>query len=160
MPCSSATLARRSTLDEDRPKAPIVQMIGDLNRDFRARVVELDIKSMTDEYASLIVGEQTVTVRARRRRQVCGARHVSRAGEEPQIVCLRAKVSEERAQSRLILCSDGPHDNTRAIAQPHKLGCRRRCVRYRLLGGLAGHDATSLARRGSGCIRCRPPLLA
>jgi len=44
-------------LDEDRPKTPIVQMIGDLNRDFRARIVELEIESMTDEHASLIVGE-------------------------------------------------------------------------------------------------------
>jgi hypothetical protein len=115
---------------------------------------------MTYEYASLIVGEQTVTVRARRRREVCGARHVSPAGEEPQIACLRAKVSKERAQSRLVLCADRPHDNARAITQPHKPGCRRRRVRYRLLGGLAGHDATSLARRGSRRIRCHPPLLA
>lgn len=135
-------------------------MIGDLNRDFRAGVVEPDIECMTDEYASLIVGEQTVTVRARRRRQACGARHVSRAGEEPQIACLCTKVGKERAQSRLILCSDVPYNDTRAIAKSQKLGCRWRGSRYRLLGGLAGHDATSLARRKSGGIRCRPPLLA
>jgi hypothetical protein len=101
--CDAALLGdRRQSLEENRPQAAIMEMIGDLDRDFRARLVELSTGGVSDEHTHLIVGEQPVTVRGRAGGPMRGTGNIDAAAEEAQTSRVRAQVREELQQRRLI----------------------------------------------------------
>ncbi len=79
-----------------------MEVIGDLDGDFRSRLVELDVGGMPDEHAQLVMCDQATMLRVRGGRQVRGERDVRGAGEEPQATGLQTQSLEERPQRRLI----------------------------------------------------------
>ncbi len=81
----------RQTLDERRPEATAVQVISDLDRDFGARLVELDIGGVPDEDAQLVMGEEPVMTLVDDGGDVCRTRQVSSASEEPQATGFQAQ---------------------------------------------------------------------
>ena len=54
----------RQALDQDRAETAIMEVVGDLDRDFRPRLVELDVGGMADEQAELVMCDQSTMVRA------------------------------------------------------------------------------------------------
>jgi hypothetical protein len=70
-------------LDEERPKTAPVQVVGYLDRDFRALLVELDVDRVTDERAGFFMGDQTVVSLVYRGREVGGVGDVRPSGKEP-----------------------------------------------------------------------------
>jgi hypothetical protein len=55
----------RQPLNQDRPEAATVEVIGDLDRDFRTLLIELDVGGVTDEHARLVMCDQPVVLRVR-----------------------------------------------------------------------------------------------
>ncbi len=107
----------RQMLDEHRPETTTVQVIGDLDRDFGARLIELDIGGVPDEHAQLVMGEKPVVGRAGDGREARGARKVSGPGEEPQATGFQAQSLEERPQRRLILGARRTNRHQGAVSQ-------------------------------------------
>ena len=85
----------RQALDQDRAETAIMEVIGDLDGDFRPRLVELDIGGMPDEQAQLVMGDQSTMVRVRGGRPVRSDADVRGAAEEPQAPGLQAQSLEE-----------------------------------------------------------------
>jgi len=112
----------RQLFDEDRPEAAAVEMIGDLDRDFRPRAIQLDIQGVSDHRPHLVMGNQPEATRAGVRRQMSSTAYVHGAAEEPQTPRLQAQSRQERAQRGLIGGRGGTQRDQRAIAQPDKLG--------------------------------------
>jgi hypothetical protein len=50
----------RQTLDEHCPETTTMQVIGDLDRDFGVRFIELDVDGVPDELAQFVMGEKPV----------------------------------------------------------------------------------------------------
>lgn len=115
----------RQALDEDRPKPATVEMISDLDRDFSARLIELDVCGMPDEHALLVMGDEPVVPRVRRGREVRSGPDVYRTAEEPQAPGLQAQ-SHEKCTQRGLICGRGrAHPDPRAVTQTDKLYPRR-----------------------------------
>ncbi len=66
-------------------------MIGDLDRDFGVRFIELDVDGVPDEIAQLVMGEKPVMTLVDDGREVRRARYVSPPGEEPQATSFQAQ---------------------------------------------------------------------
>ncbi len=101
----------RQALDQDRPQTAAVEVIGYLDRDFRARAIELNVEGVSDQQPGLIVGDQTEVPNTNFYRHMSGAAHIRRASEEPQTASLDAQSRKEQVQSGLIGGSDRAHRN-------------------------------------------------
>jgi hypothetical protein len=91
----------RQALDQDRPEAAIVEVVGNLDGDFRAlliqlaRLIQLDVGGVTDEHAGLVTGDQSATVSARGGSPVRCLADVCGPGEEPQATGFQAQSLKE-----------------------------------------------------------------
>jgi hypothetical protein len=70
-------------------------MIGNLDRDFSACPIELDVCGVPDKHALLVMGDEPVVSRVRSGRQVRSGPDVYRSAEEPQATALQAQSHEK-----------------------------------------------------------------
>ena len=115
----------RQALDEDRPQAAAVEVISNLDRDFSACLVEIDVGGVPYEHALLVMGNEPIVPRVGGGRQVRSGPDVHRSAEEPQATRLQTQPREKRAQRRLTRSRRRAHRDPRAVTQPDELYLRR-----------------------------------
>jgi len=82
-------------LEENRPEATAVEVIGDLDCDFGACLIELDVGGVPYEHALLVMGNEPIVPRVGGGRQVRSGPDVHRSAEEPQATRLQAQPREK-----------------------------------------------------------------
>jgi hypothetical protein len=94
--CDSTLLGdNRQALDENGAQAATVEVVSDLDRDFRAGLSELDVGGVPYEHAGLVVRDQPIVLHVGGRREMRSEPDVRCSSEEPKASRLQAQPLKE-----------------------------------------------------------------